>query len=44
MLTAITLASCKTSNLIPGKFEAVDGEQAFQSIGRLIKVLIAALN
>jgi hypothetical protein len=43
-LTAVTLTSCKTSGLIPGKFEAVDGEEPFQAIARIIEMIVAALN
>jgi hypothetical protein len=43
-LTAVTLTSCKTSNLIPGKFEAVDGEEPVRAIARIIEMIIAAVN
>jgi len=41
--TAITLSSCKTGGLIPGKFEAADGERPFQAIASVIEMFIAAL-
>jgi hypothetical protein len=43
MLAGVTLASCKTNGLIPGKFEAVDGEEPFREITRVIDMIFATL-